>query len=305
MNILITGATGLVGTSLTQSLLQKGHKIHILSTRINWNHHATGVKVFYWNPKTSIIDENALENIDIIIHLAGEKIAQRWTSKSKKSILNSRIQSSELLYNVLKKKQFPIKHFISASAIGIYPSHPVKIYKEDEVQIASSFPGVVTQQWESKAHLIASLHIPVSIIRIGLVLSEKGGAYIPLSRPVKFGLGAWFGNGKQWQSWIHLDDLVSLFEFVLPQKPACYNGVAPSPVSQKELIRTIAQVMKRPLLLPPIPKFFLKIVLGSMSSVVLDSIRVSSKKLEDDGFVFRFQTLNAAIQDLNKGKIST
>lgn len=298
MRILISGASGLVGKALIPILQQRGHHISVLTTRINSTVFSSEIKAFYWNPEKGIMDNDALSNIDAIISLAGAKIAQRWTPKAKKSILESRVLGTRLLVDALKSaKNHHVSHFISASAIGIYPSSLTKIYTETHTDIAQSFPAEVVSAWEAEVNKVNSLIEHVSKIRVGLVLAKEGGALIPLAIPTSFGLGAWFGKGAQWQSWIHIQDLVQLFAFVL-DNPGIYNGVAPNPVSQKELVKAIAKTYNIPQWLPGIPKFVIKTAMGEMGEVLFDSINVSSAYAKNQGFKFQFPLLADALNDL-------
>lgn len=298
MRILISGASGLVGQALIPNLQKSGHQVLVLTTQKNSAAFPASVSTNYWNPEKGIFDPNVLNDVDAIISLAGAKIAQRWTTSAKKSILESRVLGTRLLVEALKSnKKHKVSHFISASAVGIYPSSKTSIYSEDEISISTSFPVQVVQAWEAEVEKAAIFVKNISKIRIGLVLSKNGGALIPLAVPAAYGLGAWFGTGLQWQSWIHIQDLVRLFVFTL-QKPGCYNGVAPNPISQKELVKAIAKTYRKTQWLPGIPKFFIKTIMGDMASVMFDSIHVSSEAVQKQGFEFKFSTIDTALQDL-------
>ena len=298
MRILISGATGLVGQELIPVLQKSGHQVFILTTRKNTIAFPSDISAHYWNPEKGIFDPNVLNNIDIIISLAGAKIAQRWTTTTKRSILNSRVLGTRLLVDALKvNKNHNVSHFISASAIGIYPSSDTKVYSENETALAASFPGQVVQAWENEVDKAVSVVKSVSKIRIGLVLAKGGGALKPLALPTAFGLGAWFGRGTQWQSWIHIRDLVRLFVFTLDY-PGCYNGVSPQPITQKKLVKAIAKTYRVPQWLPGVPKFFIKTIMGDMASVLFDSIHASSNAAQKQGFAFEFPTIDVALHDL-------
>lgn len=298
MRILISGASGLVGQALIPTLKKSGHQIRVLTTRKNTTAFSNDVSAHYWNPEKGIFDPNLLNDVDAIISLAGAKIAQRWTIAAKKSILDSRVLGTRLLVDALKaNKKHNVSHFISASAIGVYPSSNTNIYSENETVLANTFPGQVVHAWEAEVDKAVSVVKNVSKVRIGLVLAKGGGALIPLALPTSFGLGAWFGKGTQWQSWIHIQDLVRLFAFSL-ENPGCYNGVAPKPVTQKELVKTIAKTYCVPQWLPGVPKFFIKTIMGDMASVLFDSIYASSDSAQKQGFEFQFPTINAALHDL-------
>lgn len=299
MRVLITGATGLIGNEIVKLCHSNNIKVNYLTTRkskISNNENFTG---FYWNTKTKEIDTNCLKGVDAIIHLAGASISKRWTQAYKQEILNSRIESTQLLLDTLKLISHDIKHVISASAIGIYPDSLTNYYDQTDKDINPSFLGEVVYAWESAVDAFSKLNIKVSKIRIGLVLSGNGGALKEIAKPIKYGVGAAFGSGKQWQSWVHIKDLARIFVYVLEQEfSGVFNGVAPNPVTNKELTKTTASVLKRPLFLPNIPKFFMKLVLGEMHIILFESQRVSSKRIESKGFKFKFHHLEPALEDL-------
>lgn len=298
MKFLITGATGLVGTALTEFLLRSGHSIHILSTRKNHSPNHENVRSFYWNPTESYVDAKAFEGIEVVIHLAGASISQRWTPKAKREILDSRVLSTRLLYESIKNLK-SIKHFVSASAIGLYPSHLSKTYIEEESQKAQSFTGEVVQKWEAEAASFRSLPIKVSIVRIGLVMSSKGGALIPLAMPTRWGMGVWFGNGQQWQSWIHIHDLVRAIDFVVQNKiEGVFNATAPEPVLQRTLVKAIAKKLGAPQWLPGIPKLPIRLAMGSMSEVLFESLRVAPAALTYHGFGFSYPDIEGCLDNL-------
>ena len=298
MRVLITGATGLIGTQLCSYLLSKGHSLHILTTRTPWQTDRPQTRVFQWSPQKMQIDHRSLEGVDAIINLAGSKINQRWTTKNKSSILNSRIQSTGLLFDAVKQsKQKP--HLINASAIGIYPSDFQRQYSESDAVFSNDFDGEVVRQWEGEAKQFEKLSCKTTILRIGLVLSNKGGAFVPLSQPTRWGLGAWFGNGQQWQSWIHIDDLIGLIDFCLQnQLEGCINATAPNPVRQRDLIQTIAKELRVPQFLPGIPKFLMSLTLGGMHKLVYDSIYAKPQRLLSCGYPYKFSDFTACVADL-------
>lgn len=298
MRILISGASGLVGQALIPVLQQAGHQVSVLTTRPNSVLFDASIKVYNWQPEKGVLDKNALDGCEAIISLAGAKIAQRWTDAAQKSILESRVLGTRVLIDAVKNlPSNQVSHFISASAIGIYPTSKSEHYTEQHTKIANSFTGLVVKNWEEEAEKMRPYVKNVSKIRIGLVLAKNGGALPSLAIPASFGLGAWFGSGKQWQSWIHINDLVRLFVFTL-SNPGCYNGVAPNPVTQKELVKMLSKTYKTPQFLPGIPKVFMRIVLGDMASVVYDSIYASSSLAQKKGFTFSFPTLAVALSNL-------
>jgi uncharacterized protein (TIGR01777 family) len=279
-------------------LEQRDYRISTLSTSKHSKPVSARIKTHYWSPSKGILDEKALDGVDVIISLAGAKVNQRWTKKNKKAILDSRINGTQLIQNALKNKpNHRVTHFISASAIGLYPSAFDKTYNENETKVSDSFTGEVVAAWEQQVAAIAPYVTHISIIRIGLVLARSGGALIPLATPASFGLGAWFGSGKQWQSWIHIQDLVQLFMFAM-NHPGTYNGVSPNPVTQKQLVKAISRQYKMPQWLPGIPAFLIKMAMGKMASILFDSIRVSSAHVQEQGFSFVFPSIQEALQDL-------
>lgn len=299
MRILITGATGLIGQEIVKLCHEKDIQVHYLTTSKSKIENLDNYKGFYWNPKEERIDTQCFKGVDAIIHLAGATVAKRWTPAYKKTIINSRKNTTELLINSLKGETHQIKHVVSASAIGVYPDSLTNYYDQTFNQISPSFLGQVVHIWENAVDGFAQVGIGVSKIRIGLVLSEKGGALPQMAKPIKLGLGAAFGSGKQWQSWIHIKDLARLFLFVTEnQLTGVYNGVAPNPVSNADVTKTVAKVLKKPLFLPNIPKFFMKLVLGDMHILLFESQRVSSKTIQDKGFHFKFNYLEPALVDL-------
>lgn len=297
MKVLITGATGLVGSELVSLLLKNGIHIHYLTTSESRIQHETQYRGFLWHPEQGEIDVHCIEGVDAIIHLAGASISKRWTNVYKEEILESRVVSANLLFTLLKNNPNTVKHFISASAIGIYPDSLEKVYPEDSTEVDNSFLGHVVVQWEQAAGQFSELGIAVAKIRTGLVLSGKGGVLKELAGPVKFGLGAAFGSGRQVQSWIHLRDLVGIYHFVLMHHlEGVYNAVAPYPVSQELLVRQIADTLSVPYFLPGIPKFIMQAMLGDMHELLYSSQNVSAKKIIGEGYQFRYLSLEKALK---------
>lgn len=299
MRILITGATGLIGQEIVKRCQERGIAVNYLTTSRSKISQTENYRGFYWNPKTQDIDSDCFKNVEAIIHLAGATVSKRWTPSYKKDILSSRKITTQLLINALKGESHTIKQVISASAIGLYSSSLTNYYEENTKDFSDSFLSEVVQVWEREVDAFSKLGLEVSKIRIGLVLSSEGGALQEMVKPIKLGLGTAFGSGKQWQSWIHIQDLADMFLYVLENNlKGVYNGVAPNPVTNKELTKTIANVMHKPLFLPNIPKFFLRLVLGEMHILLFESQRVSSKKIEDKDFLFKYHHLRPALEDL-------
>ncbi|MBN2869156.1 MAG: TIGR01777 family oxidoreductase [Flavobacteriaceae bacterium] len=297
MRVLITGATGLIGTEIVKLCHNKNIAVNYLTTSPSKLTKDENYKGFLWNPSKNEIDTDCIKDVDAIINLVGATISKRWTDTYKKEIVLSRTQSTQLLFNTLQNNPHHIKQIISASAIGVYPDSLTNYYNEDETSISSSFLGQVVEKWEHAVDAFKEIGVEVTKVRIGLVLSKKGGALPQMVKPFKFGLGAALGTGKQWQSWIHIKDLASLFLYVLEEElTGVYNAVAPNPETNQALSKQIAKTLNMPFFLPNVPRFVLKLVLGEMHILLFESQRVSSKKIEDTGFDFKYYNLKNALE---------
>lgn len=298
MNVLVTGATGLVGGELVKQCLAKNYTVHYLTTSKTKIVSESNYKGFFWNPSTQEIDENCLKGIDTIINLAGASISKKWTTSHKKAILNSRIDSLQLLHKLLSQNKHTVKQICSASALGIYPSSLTKRYDESYEGSSSSFLGEVVEAWENAVDSFRSLKLKITKVRIGIVLSNEGGALAEMSKPIKLGLGAPLGSGMQWQSWIHITDLANMFLFVLEQKlSGIYNAAASNPVINLKMTEVIARLLNKPLFLPNVPAFMMKLILGEMSAIVLESQYLKNDKIKKYGFVFEYDTIEKALEE--------
>jgi uncharacterized protein len=298
-SVLITGGSGLVGTALTELLLQKGYHVSHLGRSPS----SGKVKCYRWSVTGKYVDPKALENVDAIIHLAGAGVAEkRWTTERKKEILESRAKSTELIYETLQSQPNQVKAVISATAVGYYGLSTSDEWYDETRGAGNDFLASVCKEWEACADPIETLGKRLVKIRVGVVLSNKGGALIQMAQPVKWGVGAALGSGKQWVSWIHMDDLCQIFLKAIENESmtGIYNGVAPNPVTNKELNKTIAKALHRPLWLPPVPEFALKIMLGEMTQIVVTGARVTCDKTKAAGVEFRFQNAEEAVKDLLK-----
>jgi uncharacterized protein (TIGR01777 family) len=301
MNILITGATGLIGEKMVSLLKKDNHIIHYLSTSKSKIEHTSNYKGFYWNPGKGEIDLAAFEDVSVIIHLAGASVSKKWTTSYKKEIIQSRVQSANLLFKTLQSHPNSVKQFISASAIGIYPNDLTAIYHEENLSVDDSFLGEVTQLWEESTNLFKSLPLLVTTIRIGVVLAKESGALVEMTKPIKYGFGAVLASGKQYVSWIHIDDLVAIFKYVIDNNlEGIYNAVSLYPTTNEELTKAIAKTIHKPLFLPNVPKFILRLLLGEMHQIVTSSQHVSSRKILDAGFQFQYASLSKSLQNLLK-----
>lgn len=297
--VLITGATGLIGQCVVAACHDKDIAVHFLTTDASKLQNIPNAQGFLWDAKTADIDINCFDGVSVIINLAGSPIARRWTKEVKNDIINSRIKSLRLLYETITTHHIKIDHLITASGIGYYPPSYTHYYEESNTNDDQSFIVDVVRQWEKEADAFKNLNIPVSKIRIGLVLAKDGGALPQLIKPIKGYAGAFLGTGKQWQSWIHIEDVCNIFMFAMEhQLDGIYNAVSPNPVTHKVLIQQIAKYMKRPIFLPNIPENLLRLILGEMHILITKGERVSSRKIENLGFSFNFYQLEAALQDL-------
>ncbi len=294
-NILITGASGLIGTQLTSLLNARNANVFHLGRS------AKSGNSYQWNVNKGIIDPEALKGKDAIVHLAGANVGdKRWTTARKQEILKSRTESTRLLYDKLKNSTHTVKHFISASAIGYYGfENEEKWYSEDSAP-GNDFMASVTRAWEEEVDKIESLGIRVVKLRIGIVLSAEGGALKEIARPVKLFVGAPLGSGRQPVSWIHIDDVCGIFLKALedPAMRGPYNAVAPDPVDNKTLTRAIGRALHRPVVLPPVPAIVLKAMIGEMATVVVTGTRISAKKITDAGYQFKFTRIDDAVTNL-------
>ncbi|MCW5911641.1 MAG: TIGR01777 family oxidoreductase [Cyclobacteriaceae bacterium] len=291
--ILITGASGLVGPHLTGMLLQKGYPVvHVGRTK-----RAGKIPAFVWDVSKGELDAAALEGVDAIINLAGAGVAdKRWTESRKREILESRTKSSALLYKTLASARHNVTTVVSASAMGYY-GFGEKIFTE-ESKPGSDFLATVTKQWEEETDKINDLSIRVVKLRIGIVLSDKGGALAEMAKPVRWGVGSPLGNGSQYLSWIHIDDLCSMFIKAVDDETmqGVYNAVSGNWVTNKEMTQAIGKVLNRPVWLPNVPGFVLKLMLGEMANLVLLGSRVSADKIKQTGFELQYTKLEEALK---------
>lgn len=299
MRILITGATGLIGSEIVKKCHNKGIAVNYLTTSKSKIKNTSNYQGFYWDPSKAEIDVDCVKDVDVIIHLVGASISKRWTEASKRIMLNSRLETTALLHETVKNNPNNITQIISASAIGYYPDSLTNYYTEDQEQVNSSFLGKVVDEWEQVVDTFSTLNITVSKVRIGIVFSKKGGAFPQLAKPIKYGVGAAMGSGEQWMSWIHIEDLTNIFLHVLEYKlEGVYNGVSPNPATNQTVTSAIAKQLKKPLFLPNIPKFAMKLILGEMHVLLFESQRVCSKKIEETGFEFKYVNLESALEEL-------
>ena len=294
MKILVSGASGLLGSALTQHLSQAGHTVLHL---VRHKQDDARDQVLY-DIAAGTIEMELLEGLDAIVHLGGASIAKhRWSQEVKDNIRFSRVRSTELLVNALSELSAPPKTFLCASAIGYYGSRGDAELTE-EATPGEGFLAEVCQDWEAAAQPAREHGVRVVNMRMGMVLSRRDGALARMLLPFRLGLGGVIGNGLQYMSWIDIDDLVRAIEFLLadPTLQGPVNLVAPSPVTNRTFTKILGRALHRPTLLP-LPAFMVKLIFGQMGeSLLLDSARVLPKKLEGAGFRFDYATLEDALR---------
>lgn len=302
MNILITGATGFIGSALAKYLVAQNHTIHYLTNDAEDIIKSTlDFKGFLWNPSKNEIDVNCFKNIDAVVNLAGHSINCKWTEANKEKIYQSRIDCSNTLFNALKAEKRTVKYILHASAIGIYPSSESNMYNEETTNYGNDFLAKVCKDWEQANLRFDTLGIKTGIARFGLILSKDNGVLHELAKVVSLGFGAHLGNGKQWMSWIHINDVIQILAWLLAKEfSGIYNVVAPNPVQQHTFLKLLAQQLDKPLWLPNIPEFFIKTALGERSALVLSSQNVQALRLMQNNYIFSYPYLSGALNDLYK-----
>jgi len=295
--ILITGATGMVGRKIINALQQAGHTVAILSRK---NNNIPGVKTYIWDVDQEKIDIRCMDSTDTIIHLAGENIAsKKWTAKRKKQIIDSRVLSTRLLYKAIKETNAAINTFISASAVGYYGDCGEEILTENSPP-GFGFMAECCKEWEEAIDKGKSYGIRIVKFRIGVVLAKGEGALASLKKPIKFFVGAPLGSGKQWVPWVHIDDIVAMFTHAVDNSllAGAYNACAPFPVTNATLTKSIARQLHRPVWPFNVPENILKIILGEMSEVIFLSTNTSAQKLLSADFKFKYTQLQQALSDI-------
>lgn len=301
--ILITGGTGMVGKALTKVLLSKGHAVTILTRDKKIFDPNQNPAFAHWDLKRKYIDPQAIQSADHIIHLAGAGVAdKRWTKERKQEIRDSRVQSGELLVRSLQITPNKVQSVVSASAIGWYGPDPRPGFSGfiESDPPDNGFLGNTCKEWEGVIEPVSHLGKRLVRIRIGIVLAKEGGAFPEFARSFRFGVKAILGSGRQIISWVHINDLVNIFVRSIEDETmsGAYNAVAPNPVSNWDMIQSIAH-KKGGLYIPVrVPSFLLKIILGEMSVEVLKSTTVKPERLSEIGFSFSYSRIEEAMADL-------
>lgn len=289
--LLITGASGMLAKRL-ETYFQKDYQLKFLTRTPKRRND------FFWDPEKKLISKEAFEEVEHILHLAGASIGEkRWTKKRKKEISDSRVQSAQLLLEEIKKRNIRLKTYISASAVGYYGTVTSnKTFKETSPP-GNDFLAKVCQQWEQVANEFEAVSDRIVILRFGVIISKDGGVLKKIFPLVKWGLNTIMGTGKQIMPWIDIDDLASMivFSFEKPNIYGVYNAVSPNSINQKTFIQVLAKTLGQNVWLPPIPKWFLKIVIGESSVLVLEGSQVSCDKIINEGFVFQYDSIEKSL----------
>lgn len=296
--VLITGGSGLIGRRLTETLNRAGYSVRVLSRRRVL---IPGARVFLWDHRSGTIEEGALDDINVLIHLAGTNIgSERWNKKGKKSIIESRVGSARFLHREIIERGITPDLFISASATGYYGAETTdRIFTEADPP-GTGFASLTTQIWEEEANSFSTLAVRTAIVRTGIVLSSSGGMLQRIIPTLKMRFSPLFGSGDQWMPWIHIDDISSIYLRIIEDESlnGIINGVSPFPVTYDTLVKELSQVMGIQVFSPPTPEFLWKLIFGEKADILLYGSRVSAEKLLKSGFRFSFPELPDALADL-------
>ena len=296
MKILLVGGTGLIGTTLKKELIEKGYSVHILSRR-----KSEDSQTFLWNNKEDYIDLNVFEGVSGVINLTGANIAEsRWSNKRKQVLYDSRINSTRLLFETIKKNKIKLDFFVNSSAIGFYGLEKSdKIFNEKD-QPGEDFLARLCYDWEKEALRFNELNIRTVIIRTGIVLTKSEGALEKMKLPINFGILPIFGNGKQIFSWIHIDDLISIFIKSITNKSFIgpYNAVAPINNTYLEFNKEIAEVLQKKVISIKTPTFLLSLAFGELAETLTNGNKITAKKVINEGYKFKFSTIKDSLFNL-------
>ncbi|PHD57889.1 TIGR01777 family protein [Bacillus toyonensis] len=296
MKIAISGGTGFIGKYLSTFFIQKGYTVYILTRKNKIETSNPNLQYVQWTPDLPTFP---LSSIDIVINLAGESINSRWTKKQKEAILNSRIQATRGLIKQLQTLSTKPHTFINASAIGYYGTSETESFTEQQETPGNDFLAETVFLWEQEACKARSLEIRTIYARFGVILGADGGALPKMLLPYQFYIGGTIGSGNQWLSWIHIDDVVRMIDFIIHKEEinGPLNITAPLPIRMKEFGETMATIMKKPHWLP-VPSFMLHALLGEMSILVLEGQHVLPSKAIEHGYQYTFPTIDHALQNI-------
>ena len=296
MKILVSGSHGLVGKALMKSLTDDGHEV----IRLVRHEPIFGAPEIWWDPSQGRIDAERLEGLDVVVHLAGESIASgRWTDEKKQTILESRVKGTSLLSDALARLSRPPSVFLSASAIGYYGDRGDELLTEQSAP-GNDFLAKVCIEWEAATSAAVEKGIRTVHTRFGIILDENGGALAKMLTPFRLGIGGRVGSGKQWMSWVALEDVISALKFLMGETSTRgpVNFVSPNPVTNAEFTKTLGRVLSRPTFFP-VPEFGARLAFGEMAdALLLSSQRVEPAVLKSKGFEFRWTTLEAALRHI-------
>jgi uncharacterized protein len=295
--ILITGGNGHLGKLLTEVLLNHGYEVNHLNRKAGTDER---VKTYIWDVRKGRIDRECIDGAEMVVHLAGANIAdKKWTESRKKELIDSRTKSIRLLYELIKSRPNRITTIISASAIGYYGDRGEDMLDEER-EPGQGFLAECCVAWEKAVDEGKSLGLRIVKFRTGVVLDKNDGALLQMAKPIKFLVGSPLGKGRQWVPWIHWQDVVNMYLYAIEHihLTGTYNMVAPEPVTNEQLTQDIARQLRKPLWLPNVPAFALKLLLGEMSTMVLNSTKVSAQKINDEGFEFEYPQLTEALTQI-------
>lgn len=296
MKVLLVGGTGLIGTLLKEELIKRGYVVNILSRKLNNDSHT-----FHWNVKDKFIDLNALNGVSGIINLSGANIAEkRWTHKRKQVLYDSRINSTRLLFETIKNNNIKFDFFINASAIGYYGYKKTNHVFNENDPFGEDFLSKLCADWEKEALNFNSLNIRTVLIRTGIVFTKSDGAFEKMKKPMLYGLSPILGGGKQFIPWIHIDDLIGIYikSIENTQLKGCYNAVAPEHINYIDFNHKMAEILHKKFVSFNIPNFLLKLILGDVANIIINGNKISSKKIIENGYHFKYSTVNNAIENL-------
>ncbi len=286
--VLIVGGSGLIGQNLKRHFELLNYNVRILSRKKNAK--------YYWNPEKNKFNVKALDNVDYVVNLCGSSIDKRWTKKIKKEIYDSRIKATKFLISKLNLHNQKIKKYIGVSAIGYYNYD--ELLKIESSEKGNHFLSKICFDWEQQTFTLTK-NISFCVLRVGVVLSKKGGMLKKILFPFSIHLGSALGNGKQKISWIHIDDVCRMIIYCIEnEKNEIFNCVSQNPVSNQEFSISLAKILNKKIWLPKIPAFLLKITFGEMATMILGNVNISSEKIEQSGFKFNFPKLSKALQNL-------
>lgn len=296
MNILISGGSGLIGTALVSALRERNHHVKILV-----RHKSNNADEFFWRPELGQIDEKAFVDIDSIIHLAGATIGKRWTKEYKKELYASRIDSAELLFKTCAKLQVKLKSFISASGINYYGTYTSdEVLTENDQIKQQDFLSKLSAAWENAGDDFSSIADRRVWLRTAMVLAKNGGSFPKLKKITDYNLGTAIGTGTQWMNWIHLDDIVNIYIYAVENENMMgkYNAVADETPTNKKFMKELAKVDGKFFSPIAVPGFMIKFLMGEMSEIILQGTRASNQKIKNEGFTFKFSSLESAFKYL-------